>query len=445
MVVKKFLSSIEVFIEENELFNKDAQLLVAASGGPDSVAVAVCLIRLGYAIGLAHCNFNLRAQEADKDEYFVRKLAKENNIPFYVQSFDTEKFTKENNGSIQMAARDLRYGWLEQIRIKNDYDFIVVGHHQNDQVETILMNIARGCGLDGLSGMIPKNNFIVRPFLNHTKEQIVGFLEAIDQPFRIDQSNYQSKYKRNSVRLELIPLFEKINPSFSNHLAKLGERMVEVQQFVNHQIEELRTELVKKHKNSVEISIERLLKGSTPSFVLYELIKGYGFKNSDIEGIIASIKGNSGSVFLSKTHRLIKDRLLFIIQPLDAIPADVLIEISSFKVEINSPISLKMETRPSHNFVKNTSIACINPKKVVFPVKLRRWKNGDLFYPIGMRGKKKVSDLLIDLKFSISAKEDVFILENGDGRIIWVVGIRLDDRFRYLNDGKDFWKATIFK
>lgn len=407
------LNKIQQYIAQNHLFTASQKILVAVSGGADSVSLLHILLSLGYTCEAAHCNFHLRGEESDRDEAFVNQLCKQLHIPLHIIHFDTAQTAKQRHISIEMAARELRYAWFEKLRTEIKADVIAVAHHMDDSVETFLLNLLRGTGINGLRGIRPKNGHIVRPLLCINRQDITAYLETIAQPYVTDSTNMQDEYTRNKIRLQLIPLMEQINPSFKNTIIQTATHLNEAFEVYHQGI----TEGKKRVCTPNGINITKLLKEPAPEALLFELLQPQGFNASQIADIFHSLHGQSGKIFVSPQIRIIKDR-------------DFLLWENPAKDNDRPILNIdRQDYTPDLAIPKDKTIACLDADKLTSPLFLRKWKQGDSFVPFGMKGKKKVSDYLTDHKFSLLQKERQWVLCCGED-IVWLVGERVDNRFR---------------
>jgi tRNA(Ile)-lysidine synthase len=425
------------YIHSQELFNASDKLLVTLSGGTDSVAMTSILMNLGYQIEAAHCNFQLRGDQSEADEAFVRKLCDNWNIPLSVKRFDTQAYATGHGISIQMAARDLRYEWFEQIRKANSLNYIAIAHNQDDDLETFFLNLSRGAGLKGLTGIAPMQGKIVRPLLNTWRQDLSSYLQLHKIPFREDLSNAETKYKRNLIRHELLPLMDKLNPAFRETLKDTLQRLNEASWFYEKGMATIIDELSTYKDNTLQIQTRALLEQPAATTVLHELLTPLGFTRSQQQNMMASLTGQSGKEFHSPTHKLIKDRTHLIVAPHKKHTEDCL-ELDLAKSMIGTPFTLKWEVREAKNFAipRKKKIACLDAAKVSSKLHLHRWKAGEKFVPLGMKQFKKISDFLIDEKLSRLQKEQVYVLKSA-GEICWVVGHRIDERFKVTSETKE--------
>lgn len=418
------------FIAHHNLLSKDTKVVVGVSGGADSVALLHLLHMCGYTCIVAHCNFNLREDESDRDEQFVAELAKRWNLPFESISFDTEKTAAERKISIEMAARELRYEWFESLRKKHHAEAIAVGHHRDDNVETVLLNLIRGTGIRGLSGILPKNGHIVRPLLAISREEIDSYLKAHNLEHITDSTNAENYYLRNKIRNELIPMLSQFNPSVREAIERTAENLHQVEEIYFAEIGKQRQRLLKQSDNIFTININELKQHPQSITILYELLHPFGFNTSTCQSITESLSGISGKRFYSNEYQLLKDRDVLIISKQTATSGDRFM-ITEQENTISSPFVMTIESIEKTDFQlsNNKNCAQLDASGISFPLTLRRWQQGDIFQPLGLNGKKKVSDLFTDLKYSVLQKEEAWILCSND-RIIWVVGERIDHRYR---------------
>jgi tRNA(Ile)-lysidine synthase len=432
------INIVSKFIDEKSLCKSDNKLLVAISGGADSVALFLCLKELGYDIELAHCNFNLRGDESDNDEEFVKQLADKFGVRLHLKSFDTQKYADENKVSIQMAARALRYRWFNELLVDNNLNYIAVGHHKNDDVETFFINLTRGTGLKGLLGIKTKNNNIIRPLLCVSRLEIESYLSGVKQSFREDSSNKSVKYLRNKIRYELIPLLTEMNPNIQETISKEIEILEGVFQVFEEQIERKRKEIL---KNEIfKLKITDLQKLNPLNIYLYEFLNPYGF--SEVNQIIKALNTQSGKQFFSKTYQLNIDREYILISKISK--ENVSYEILENQHKISTPFTMKLSKSTDRKVAKDRVKAKLDFDKLQFPLVLRKWKKGDKFMPLGMQTFKKLSDFFIDKKYSLIAKQQQWILCSADD-IIWIVGDRIDDRFKITTQTKNVYIAEILK
>ncbi|NDW09033.1 tRNA lysidine(34) synthetase TilS [Dysgonomonas sp. 520] len=439
----KIQQKIKNFINENSLFPDGSKIIVGVSGGADSVALLDILHHSGYECVVAHCNFHLRGEESYRDEYFVEKLASKYHLTYVSTHFDTKKYVQDSSVSVEMAARELRYAWFEKIRKEYEAEYIAVAHHMDDSVETVLLNLIRGTGIRGLSGISIKNGYVVRPLLCITREEVLNYLEKKGLKYVTDSTNTDEVYTRNKIRLSVIPLLETINPSVKQTLARTAANLQQAENIYSSYIENAKSKVFVDNR----IDILELMKFTEPKNVLFEILFPYGFNPPTVENIFDSIKSQSGKFFYSDIYRLVKDRNCFILEEVIASPEkeEYLIEESDTGIE--KPINLgieRIENDKNFEIEKDKNITYLDAGKLKFPLSVRRWKHGDWFVPFGMKGKKKLSDYFTDKKYSIPEKENVWILSSGN-KIIWIIGDRADNRFRITDETHEILKITLKK
>jgi len=447
---------LQAFIQNENIFNKGNKLLLAISGGVDSVVLLHLLRNAEYNIAIAHVNFNLRGAASNEDQEFVKALAHQFQIDFYTTQFDTETYAKQNQVSTQMAARDLRYTWFEEIRTKHAFDFIATAHHQDDNLETILLNLTKGTGLKGLRGILPKNEKIVRPLLPFTKQQIIKYAEEQQLKWREDVSNLSVKYQRNKIRLEVIPVLKTINPQLLNNLQKNTRYLRDTEHVYQDGLQFHFKRWVEQKGDEIYLPILKIKKTKGYATILYEYLKDFGFNSDQVSQIIDSFESEPGKQFLSPTHQLIKDRKFLILAKQNNPNKTLhLIDIKQQKVVLNDleikinidRISKEFDQESFKNYViTNEYEAKLHYNKLAFPLRLRRWQKGDFFYPFGMkRKKKKLSDFFTNQKLSKIEKEKIWVLEDDKKRIVWIVGYRMDDRFAIHQKIKKVYYMTCIK
>ena len=424
------LSTVQAYIAQHQLLRPAAPVIVGLSGGADSVALLHILTQLGYPCVAAHCNFHLRNDESDADADFAQQTAEALGLPFRRIDFDTADYARQNGVSTEMAARTLRYEWFETLRRELGAEAIAVAHHRDDNVETVLLNLIRGTGLSGLCGMRPRNGHLVRPLLSVDRHQIVRWLADRHLPFRTDSSNASDVYRRNFVRLRLLPLMEQLNPSVRDAILRMAGHLTDVEAIYRNAIDSHRAHLI---DADGRISIDALLRTPAPHAVLFELLTPYGFTPSQCADIARALSGESGRSFVAPGGRwhLLKDRLHLILYPADEVSADAFTLAPGS--ELTAPIRLSLEERivdEAFTISRSPHVANFDADRIALPLTLRRWRAGDSFVPFGMTGRKKLSDYFSDHKFSLLHKAAAWILCDASGRILWIVGHRTDNRFR---------------
>ena len=437
-----FSERLKRFIAENELFYPDDRLLLAVSGGKDSVLLTQLTAELGYRFAIAHCNFQLRGAESDADEAFVEALASTHKAAFHSIRFETAKYAKEHRISIQMAARELRYAWLEEIRAAGGYQYIAVAHHQTDSVETIFLNMLRGTGISGLSGIAPKRARIVRPLLAFCGREVADEVQRRGLPYREDASNASTKYTRNAIRLEVLPVLRKINPELEKTMLANAGRFSQVAEFLQREVGRLREQLfLPASSGEVRIPLPALQKVEPRELMIYELFKPFGFTEAVLSDLIREWDGLAGKQFYSASHLLLLNRSELILKPLSGL-AEKSFNLSEFPASFqwygHSYSGLLTDAPAS---MPRTGDQVLDFDLLHFPLTVRSWQEGDSFQPLGMRGRKKVSDFLIGCKVPRSAKAEVPLIADAEGRIVAILPWRIDDRFKVTQETK---KVLIF-
>jgi tRNA(Ile)-lysidine synthase len=427
------LDRLDSFIKQHALFRPDERVLLAVSGGRDSVLMAHLFKAGGYSYAIAHCNFNLRGKESAGDEKFTSDLAEKLEVPFFSTTFDTQGYAEQHRISIQMAARDLRYSWLEQIRADSGYHYIALAHHANDVMETMLLNLTRGTGVAGLHGILPKKEKLIRPLLFLKRGEIDELIVQTGIAYREDTSNLSSKYARNLIRIEVIPLLKKLNPSLEETFEANRKRFSDLEVLLNERVNELKQQLFKRRKNEeYEISLTDIRKLKPLNTLLYELFHPYGFTEAVLHDLVSSWDGLPGKVFSSTSHNLSldRDRLILTVKETTS-PVSMKIEEEGMSFEWNRQ-SFRSDIISAENWQisKEKNIAQLDADLLQFPLTLRNWESGDYFYPIGMKGKKKLSDFFIEQKIPLPHKHGIGVLQNNDGNIVWVAGFRINDRYK---------------
>ena len=422
------------------LLRKEGKYLVALSGGADSVFLTHVLHQLGYAIDAAHCNFHLRGEESDRDEAFCKNLCKRLGIALHIVHFDTKTYADLHKVSIEMAARDLRYNYFEQLRKDIGADGICVAHHMEDSVETILLNIIRGTGLNGLTGISPRNGYILRPMLNVTRKEIELYLDACGEEYVTDSTNLEAVALRNKIRLEVMPLLKIINPSVCEDIAKMSVRLTEASKVMDAAMQDS----AKRVCNDNIIDTEKLLTEVSPEMVLFHILSPYGFQPAQIENISSSLTClKTGSTWKSDSHELLFNRGSIIIEKINnpETRESKIPETGTYNLGDGLRISVKM-VDVDDNFVvpKTSNTVAVDAEKVRFPLTIRRAANGDRFIPFGMKGSKLVSDYLTDKKKTLFEKRQQRVITDAEGRVVWLIGERTDNRFRITGQSK---KAVI--
>ena len=425
---------------KNEFFYLcNSRLLLAVSGGLDSVVLMHLCKEAKLDFAVAHCNFNLRGKESDADESFVKSLAKEVGAQVFSQNFDTKRYAEDKGLSIQMAARDLRYHWFEELRLQHKFDFVLTAHHANDDLETFLINLVRGTGLEGLSGIKTENNKVIRPLLQFSRKEIEAYANQQNIKWREDSSNASTKYLRNKIRHEIIPLFEELNPEFLKSFLQTQSYLKESQDLVEDYISLIYPETVKKGKLGYELDIAFLRKIPNTKSVLYQLLKSFGFTEwNDVHKLLDA---QPGKMVFSATHRLVKDREKLILTELPSETHNQDFHIDKNEEFVMLPIGTFTFSEVEKIEEKSKNCIYVDPKLLEYPLVVRKWRKGDYFYPFGMKGKKKLSDFFKDKKLSLPEKENSWLLCSGQ-KIVWVINQRADNRFAISSPDQQILKIT---
>jgi tRNA(Ile)-lysidine synthase len=434
------LDQLKNHIKHNFPFLASKKLLLATSGGLDSMVMAHLFHKLNYEIALVHCNFQLRGVESFGDQKFVQDYAEVKDIPIFVTQFDTEAFAKDYKLSTQVAARDLRYNWFYELLETESYDYILTGHHADDNVETFLINLSRGTGLGGLVGIPEQNDKIIRPLLLFSREEIANYANQNGIEWREDSSNASDKYLRNKIRHDLVPLFKELNPKFIASFQKTQSFLQESQQMVDDASIMVYQQVAKQEEDEIRFDLNQLRKLPNYRSYLYQWLNEFGFLAWD--DVYDLVESQSGKQVFSPNFRLLKDRDYLILFPINSELEVQEYFIAKDTKEINIPLNLSFSKVSNISVPSNTAIF-VDLEKLDFPLVLRRWRQGDYFYPFGMEGKsKKVSKLFKDEKLSLIEKENVWILWSGE-TIVWVVGIRQDERFRIDDTTQNILKIQL--
>lgn len=440
----EMLKRVQQFIDANQLLDKNERVLVGVSGGADSVVMLHMLQRLGFECVAAHCNFHLRGDESMRDELFVEKLAKSYNLIYKKVDFDTVKFAKSNKISIEMAARDLRYAWFKKTADENRCRAIVTAHHIDDAIETVLLNLIRGTGLKGLTGIEPKNGNIVRPMLCCTRSEIEKYTQKHKLEYVTDSTNLENEYSRNKIRNIILPAMADINPSVKQSLADNISRFRDAWKIYSEKINEIKATITFSQENQTFINIEKLKSQPAPQTVLYEILQEYNFNSNVSKDVFEGLDKEPGNRYYSDTHRVLKDREHLII---DLIEPNSKLEftIDETDTAIENPISLTLKKiLMSENFIvsKTAERIHVDADKIQFPLTIRKWKHGDSFHPFGMKKSKKLSDFFIDEKINRNQKESIWLLVS-ESKIVWIIGLRADNRFRITEKTKNILEISL--
>ncbi|MXV51769.1 tRNA lysidine(34) synthetase TilS [Pedobacter sp. HMF7647] len=438
------LKPFKDFIDNNQLFNSTQRILLAVSGGRDSVLMAHLFHEAGHKFGIAHCNFQLRGKDSEDDETFCEELAASMDVPFYSTRFDTQLKASESKISIQMAARELRYNWFEEIRKDFGYDYISTAHHGGDQVETVLLNLVRGTGLSGLHGILPKREKLIRPLLFLTRKDIDDVMTSENITYRDDVSNASTKYARNRIRHLVLPVLKELNPQLEKTFEINSRHFSAAERFLNNHVKMLRNSLFEREDKKTTISVSELRKLDPLPLLLFELFKPYNFTEAVLDDLIACFNSHPGKIFESSTHRLYLDRnVLYLTEIKEDAGIEQIVTKNISQINWNN-VLIQQSEKPFDevNLNKDARFGYFDADKLAYPLKLRAWKQGDHFVPFGMKGSKKLSDFFISEKIALHEKHLIPVLVNGNNDILWVAGYRSDNRYRLTGETK---KVVIFE
>lgn len=427
-------------INQNLPFLTKSKCLIAVSGGIDSVVLTHLCQKLNFNIALAHCNFNLRGKESDADEDFILQLAEDFNLEVFIESFETEEYVKTNKLSTQMAARELRYNWFNELAEQLKFDYILTAHHADDNLETFLINLSRGTGLDGLLGIPEINGNIIRPLLKFSREDIHIYAKENKLKWREDSSNASTKYLRNQLRLEVIPKLKEINPDFLHNFNKTQQYLQDAKELIEDRIDEVSNNVINEvSEHKIQFKISEIQKLNNPKAYLYELLKDYGFTEwDDVHSLLGA---QSGKQIFSSSYRLIKDRDYLILSEITS-EGQRIITISEKESAVKTTIGiLNFKTVKQIND-SNESTIFVDKTLLKYPLTVRNWQEGDYFYPFGMKGKKKLSKYFKDEKLSLFDKENIELLCSKND-IIWIIGRRADDRFKVSENTNQILKISL--
>jgi tRNA(Ile)-lysidine synthase len=440
------------YVREEALFTKGDRLLLAVSGGIDSVVLCELCYTSGFNFSIAHCNFKLRGEESERDEFFVRQLAVKYATDCFVKTFDTNSYAQLHKCSVQVAARELRYEWFRQL-ITNSADdgqanaalhYILTAHHADDNHETMLMNFFKGTGIAGLRGMLPRQGILVRPLLPFFKEELLEFAKANQLDHVEDSSNASEKYTRNYFRSQVIPSLEKVFPSVKTNLSDNLKRFADIELLYQEAITRHKKKLIEAKGKELHIPVLKLKKIKPLETVIFEIIREFGFSANQVGEVLALLDSESGKYTSSANYRVIRNRAWLIIAPLETVESNFFTIDRNSKTVAFSQGLLEFKTLESahHQISADKNLASIEAEALKYPLILRKWKQGDYFYPLGMKKKKKLSRFFIDQKLSKTEKENTWVLEMNK-KIVWVVGQRIDDRFKILPSTKNVLQIKL--
>lgn len=436
------------FIEQNKLFSISDKLLLASSGGVDSMVLTHFLKSNQYNFSVAHCNFKLRNNESDADALFLKNFCTDNKISFFSTEFDTQLFAEKNKVSIQEAARVLRYNWLEKVRLENEFKYILTAHHLDDNIETLIFNLTKGTGIKGLRGILPVNGNLMRPLLEVSKAEITEYAKLHNLPFREDSSNATLKYDRNKIRKQVVPVLSEINQNLNKTFAQHFQTFRDIELMHQTVLDFYRNKLYEIRNESILVPIKKLLQLKGGKSLAFELFSEFGFNNHQISDIIEATKHTEAKQILSSTHSIIKDKKYFVISPLNSVSRDIyVIENNIEKLKTDNGHNYYFHFKPvekQSSITEKPSYAFIDCDKLKFPLTLRKWKQGDYFYPLTseQQKKKKVAKFFKDEKISHFDKENTLVLIS-ENKIVWVCGFRIDNRFKITPATRNVLKIKL--
>ncbi|MGM0647645.1 MAG: tRNA lysidine(34) synthetase TilS [Bacteroidota bacterium] len=437
------------YIANEKLIKENQKVLLGLSGGIDSMVMASIFESTGIPHVYAHCNFMLRGKESEQDEQFIREYAQKRRIKCFIKRFDTALYAKNEGISIQMAARQLRFDWFEELLTKENIDLMATAHHQDDQLETFFLNLMRSTGIAGLHGILPKQGRLIHPMLFASRAKIKEYAQKNQVSYREDSSNKTLKYARNKVRHNILPQFEEIHPNFRYILNSNIRRLRETEKIYRTQVETTLQQMVTTKQGRPAIAIEALKASNAPATYLFEYLAAYQFKFSTVEDIIHSLDRTSGKLFHSPTHTILRDRDFLLLQEnqTDIQHKNTSIKYDDIPGYIDQPIRLSFQFIPkTASFVidKNPSIAFLDADELEWPLSLGHWKKGEYFFPLGMNQAKKISDFLIDEKVSVLEKQKTIVIRSAR-KVVWIAGKRVDNRFRIKDKTKSILKIKILE
>lgn len=443
------LQEFQEHIQSKQLFHPHDLLIVAVSGGADSVALCALCHRSGYTFQMAHCNFQLRGEESDRDERFVTDVAQKYGVPLHVRRFDTHQYARENRINTQLAARALRYAWFDELvqtaKQPEGRVLLLTAHHANDNVETLMMNFFKGTGIAGLKGIRERSGYIVRPLLFATRDQVISFLRQHGIPYMEDSSNLSDDYTRNYLRNRVIPSLTEVFPAVEQNLMKSLARFQDIALLYDESVQHHLQKILEHKGQEVHIPILKLVKHPAWKTILYEVIRKYGFVAGQVEDVCRLTQSQSGSFVASPSWRIMRNRAWLIITPVKAEDSAHIIigpEEQRIRFALGALSMQHLDWDAGSDITADPLIALIDFDTISFPMILRKWKEGDYFYPLGMRKKKKLSRFFIDHKIAVADKEKIWVLEH-DRRIIWIAGMRIDDRFKVTNQTKKVLRISL--
>lgn len=431
------------YIGDNQLIGEGQKVLLAVSGGIDSMVLFDLFVKAGFGFAVAHCNFRLRGDESDGDEKFVAETVGNHQKKLHTQNFETADYARMNGISVEMAARELRYSYFDELCQKHGYDLVATAHHQDDLIETFFLNLARKTGIKGLTGIKPKSGRLIRPLLFANRDEIQNYANLNDINFREDSSNDTTVYKRNFIRHNILPRFDEMNPAFRENVLAGIRHLKEVEEVYNYSMEAEKKKVFIVENNAPSIDIRNLKKTPFPKTLLYGILSEFRFNPAVIDEIFAGLDDDSGKQFFSPAYRVVKDREKLIITEIKE-KSQAVYYVEEGDIELFAPLNLELSRFGEQGFSipDDPKTACLDFEKLSFPLVLKKWQPGEYFRPLGLKGFKKLSDFFIDEKLSIPEKEDAWILYS-EGKVAWVVGFRIDDRFKITPETRKVYQLKI--
>jgi tRNA(Ile)-lysidine synthase len=431
------------YIKTKKLFEQEEKVLLAVSGGMDSMVLLYLFEKSGYNYGVVHCNFQLRGEDSDADENFVKSQVLNHGVEFFCRRFETLEHARLNGISVEMAARELRYAYFEETGYENNYDYIATAHHLDDLAETFFLNLSRKTGIRGLTGIKEKAGKIIRPMLFSDRRDIENFARLNFIDYREDSSNSEVIFQRNFIRHRILPVFSELNPAFKSNLIETVANLREAEEVFTWSIREAMKKVVTVQENGLTIHVESLQGFPFQKILLFEILSAYNFNARVAEQVFKSLVSAPGRQFFSKTHRLVKDRNHLYISELSE-KDERFYYIEEDDIELFSPLDISIEKISAAKFrlIKSPTVACLDLDKIEYPLIIRKWQKGDYFQPLGMSGFKKLSDFFIDEKIPVHEKDNAWLLCSGQ-KIVWVIGFRIDNRFKINQDTKNVLKIEL--
>lgn len=434
--------SLNSFLEENVADYRNKSFLLAVSGGVDSMVLLDLFVQSKLKFFVAHCNYQLRGNDSDLDEKLVTDYCVERNIPIHIKRFSTKSIKTEKPTSTQMLARELRYNWFKELKKEIAYDYLVVAHHATDQIETVLLNLVRGTGVSGLRGMKPVNGEVIRPLLTYGKEEILSYAEKNSITWREDVSNQKNDYKRNLLRNKVLPLLKELNPSLEQTFNQTIEKITDAESVFLNEIKTIKSQITQ--EGEILITDQLLKSAKATPTLLFEVLKTYGFVYEQVKSLF--LKHNSGAILESEKYQLIKIEIgwqlvlkeVIVFEPQTITPSDLEKKI----LLLSGTVSFQQYSKKDFKLKKDKAFLSLDIDLLQFPLNIRQWQQGDKFMPFGMKGVKKVSDLLIDAKVPLYEKTKVFVLEDASGKVIGVLNFRGDDRYKITDATQSVLEIT---